>query len=37
MINPNSPNLLEVFDDELTVVRDCGKLDYIISKKNVSR
>ena len=32
IINPNSPNLLEVFDDELTVVRDYGNLDYIISK-----
>ena len=32
MINPNSPNLMELFDDKLTVVRDCGKLDYIISK-----
>ena len=32
MINPNSPNLLELIDDKLTVVRDYGNLDYIISK-----
>ena len=32
MINPNSPNLMELFDDKITVVRDYGKLDYIISE-----
>ena len=32
MINPNSPYLKLLFDDKITVVRDYGKLDYIISK-----
>ena len=31
MINPKTPNLLGLFDGTLTVVRDCGKLDGIIS------
>ena len=33
MINPKTPNLLGLFDGTLTVVRDYGKLDGIISKK----
>ena len=33
MINPNTPNLLKLFDGTLTVVRDSGRLDGIIPKR----